>query len=85
MKKSILTDLCTFILFLVIQNLWNNKLIENINILKNYFFIYEQTRCTCIFNRIFQRKISTNRLALVGMAGGRLGRLAASTIRLKFD
>ena len=31
-------------------------------------------------SRIFQRKISANRLALVGMAGGRV----ASTIRLKF-
>ena len=27
-----------------------------------------------IFSRIFQRKISANRLALVGMAGGRAGR-----------
>ena len=36
--------------------------------------------CCCFFSRIFQRKISANRLAMVGMAGGR----AASTIRLKF-
>ena len=32
------------------------------------------------FSRIFQRKISANKLALVGMVGGR----AASTIWLKF-
>ena len=31
-------------------------------------------------SRIFQQKISANRMAMVGMAGGR----AASTIRLKF-
>ena len=27
----------------------------------------------CFFSRIFQRKISTNRLALIGMVGGPVG------------
>ena len=37
----------------------------------------------CLFSRFFQRKISANRLALVGMAGGRAGGRTASTIRVK--
>ena len=34
--------------------------------------------------KFFNKKIPANRLAMVGMAGGRLGGQAASTIRLKF-
>ena len=41
-----------------------------------------QGQNSLIFSLIFQRKISANRLALVGMA--RMGGQAASTIRLKF-
>ena len=42
-------------------------------------FATTATSCS-VFSRIFQRKISANRLAMVSVAGGQ----AVSTIRLKF-
>ena len=64
------------------RNINKEDLILCVKIEKYKTFI--EAQCSngihCILSRIFQRKILANKMALVGMAGGR----AASTIRLKF-